>query len=196
MNHPAGRSSAPPDNRRERQKGHQNPPEVFPVKALDHTEVIFCVTFTSIDRARSAYGSIHTQITVVLFGERKMIFLVMQIQDMSASCIDDSTKSAACSERTRPLQLDVKVRSIDHVEIGRMLRSDNGVTLVAIDQQARDRTARGASKPTSPHTSASPPPSVNSSPRSRPRQPRRPRLRPRTRPRPTTSCRAAPCESI
>lgn len=81
-----------------------------------------------------------------------MMFLVMQIQDMNASCIDDSPTLGPCSERTRPLQLDVKVRSIDHVEIGRMLRSDIGVTLVAIDQQGtgQDRT-RGLEVDVPPH---------------------------------------------
>ncbi len=82
-----------------------------------------------------------------------MNFLVVQIQETTVSCIGNSltcaglntvampsgAESGAQSEGARPLQLDVNVRSVDDAEIGRMLRSGTGVTLVAIDHRGTEK---------------------------------------------------------
>ncbi|WP_327723618.1 winged helix-turn-helix domain-containing protein [Streptomyces europaeiscabiei] len=85
-----------------------------------------------------------------------MNFLVMQIQGTAASCSGNGTTCAdlntltplngaalaARSETTFRLQLDVRVHAIDDVEIGHMLQTGTGCTIVAIDHRGmeQDRT--------------------------------------------------------
>ncbi|MEV6948299.1 response regulator transcription factor [Streptomyces sp. NPDC051172] len=78
-----------------------------------------------------------------------MNFLVVQMHNgltcasPNAVAIASGAESVAHSEGARPLYLDVKLRSLDEVEAGRMLRSGTGVTLVAIDCRGTEQDHTG-----------------------------------------------------